>query len=472
LPRLGAPVPVEIEKCGEGAASMSGPGNGLLPAEPKKVALITLGCAKNLVDSEVMLGCLWKAGYRFTPDPEAADILLLNTCGFIQPAREEAEAEIRKLVKVKTRARNKMLVVAGCYVERSAGLLRQKFPEVDLWTGVRDFDRIVKLLEGRPFVASKRTFLYSHASPRAITTPRSWAYIKVSEGCSHRCSFCTIPSIKGPYRSRSRSSILTEAETLVGAGVREVNLISQDTTYFGRDRGEQNGLARLLHDLIFIRGLEWVRILYAHPGEVRPALLEVMKERKICPYFDIPLQHVSRPILKGMKRGLDGPRALRLIELVRREIPDAAIRTSLIVGFPGEGKREFRELSDFVRRARFDHLGVFTYSPEEESAAAGLGDPVPERAKRARRDEILGIQASISREINGKYIGQTLDVLLEESGKPETGAWVGRTRYQAPEVDGVVLIKDRIPEPGALGPLRKVEIISRDVYDLIGMFAR
>ncbi len=452
----------------DGSKARGSRGNDSPRPGPRKVALITLGCAKNLVDSEVMLGCLWKAGFEFTADPEAADILLLNTCGFIRPAREEAEAEIRRLVKVKMGAKNKRLVVAGCYVERSAGLLKQKFPGVDLWTGVRDFDRIVKLLEGQPFVSSRRTFLYSHSSPRAVSTPRSWAYIKVSEGCSHRCSFCSIPSIKGPYRSRSRSSIVTEARTLVSAGVREINLISQDTTYFGRDRGEPDGLARLLRDLISIRGLEWVRILYAYPEELSPSLLEVMREKKICPYFDIPLQHVSGRILKTMKRGLDGPRALRLIELLRREIPDAAIRTSLIVGFPGEGRREFRELLDFVRRARFDHLGVFTYSPEEETAAAGFGDPVSERAKRARRDEILAIQASISWENNAKFIGRTLDVLLEGPGKPEVGAWIGRTRFQAPEVDGVVLIKGFLPEPGPPGPLLKVEIVSRDVYDLIG----
>jgi len=469
--RLAGRIPQPPRKNDEGTGSKSRIVNESFTARLKTAALITLGCAKNLVDSEVMLGCLWKEGYRFTSDPAAADVVILNTCGFIRPAREEAEAEIQKLVRIKKRSPGQKLVVAGCYVEKSRALLIKKYPDVDLWTGVSDFNRIVRLVEGKPIVPSKNAFLYNHASPRAVSTPHSWAYIKISEGCSHRCSFCSIPSIKGRFRSRSRPSIIKEARILTNAGVREINLISQDTTYYGRDRGEKYGLAALLRDLLSVRQLEWVRILYGYPEEIHPPLLEVMKEKKICPYLDIPFQHASARILQGMKRGLDGPRALRLIDKIRKEIPDAALRTSLIVGFPGEGEREFRELAGFVRRARLDHLGVFTYSPEEGTAAAALGDPVPEKTKQARREEILEIQSSISRENNGKYIGRILDVLLEGPLHDEPGGWVGRTRYQAPEVDGVVLVKGGSPGRTFSEPIRKVEIVSADVYDLIGMFA-
>lgn len=437
----------------------------------KSVALITLGCAKNLVDSEVMLGFLAEAGYRIVTDPVSADILILNTCGFIKPARDEAEGEIRKLIRLKRRSPDKRLVIAGCYVERKRDVLTKKYPEVDFWLGVKEFDRIGPALEDRSFRPGSHTFLYSDASPRLVSTPRPWAYIKISEGCSHQCAFCSIPLIKGPYRSRSFASIVREAEELARRGAKEVNLVSQDTTFFGRDRGREDGLVDLLRKLSAVQGVEWIRILYGYPEEIRPPLLEAMKERKVCSYLDIPFQHSHPSIIKSMKRGMDGDRALRLIEKIRKTLPDAALRTSLVVGFPGEGKREFNHLRRFVEEAAFDHLGVFTYSPEEGTTAFPLGDPIPEEEKQKRRKEIMEIQAGISLRINRKYVGGRIKVLVEGRLEEKTDVWAGRGRFQAPEVDGAVFIRSPLSRDEALRhPIREVEIVSAEVYDLQGKF--
>jgi ribosomal protein S12 methylthiotransferase len=434
----------------------------------KSVALLTFGCAKNLVDSEVMLGYLRQAGYATATDEKRADILILNTCGFIRPAREEVEQGIDRAVSLKRRHPEKRLAVTGCYVERSLDELRPKYPEVDVWMGVRDFDNIVPALEGRRFRPGRSAFLCGPASPRLLSTPATWAYLKVSEGCSHQCSFCAIPRIKGPYRSRTTSSILTEARELVRLGVREINLVSQDTTYFGRDRGRKDALADLLNKLADVRGLRWIRFLYGYPEEVTPALLDAMTGTRVCRYLDLPFQHADTGVLKRMRRSLDGRRALKLVENIRKKLPGASLRTSLIVGFPGEGRREFAVLREFVREARFDHLGVFAYSPEPGTPAFGLGDPVPAREKLERQQEIMVLQAGISREINRRYLHTTLDVLLEAPVAGRRDAWTGRARFQAPEVDGVVRVRGRRPCPVGVRAMEKVEIVAAQVYDLRG----
>jgi len=433
----------------------------------RTVALITYGCAKNLVDSEVMAGHLLQAGYAMTGDPAKADILLLNTCGFIQPAKDEAVQGIAEALAVKKKNPRARVVVAGCYAERAREELTARFPNVDLWTGVKDFDKIVPLLSGKDVRPSTDTFLYSHRSPRAVSTPAGWAYLKVSEGCSHGCAFCAIPSIKGRYRSRPVSSIVQEARTLAARGVREINLISQDTTFFGRDKGRPDGLARLLGALIDVKGISWIRVLYGYPEEITDGLLEVMRDPKICPYFDIPFQHADRSILRAMKRSLDAGRALKLLDKIRKTVPETAIRTSLIVGFPGEGRGAFKALAAFVREALFDHLGVFTYSSEDGTSAAALGDPVPGNIKEARRNEILEIQAGISASKLQSYIGKTLDVLIEGRSDTSRRTWRGRTQFQAPEVDGAVVVEaswDRLENL-----IRRVKITSSDVYDLRGI---
>ncbi|MGZ5486984.1 MAG: 30S ribosomal protein S12 methylthiotransferase RimO [Candidatus Aminicenantales bacterium] len=434
----------------------------------KKVALVSLGCAKNLVDSEVMLGVLKKAGYGFVPRPEEADIIIINTCGFIGPAREEAEEAIASVLGLKRADPGKRVVAAGCYVERDSAGLRAKFPEVDAWTGVRSFDEIAAIVEGRPKSGADRTFLYSDASPRLVSTPGTWAYVKISEGCSHRCGFCAIPSIKGPYISRSAASIVREARTLAGLGVKEIDLISHDTTWFGRDRGLRDGLAGLLERLARVPGLEWIRFLYGYPEEITGPLLDVMAGPKICRYFDIPFQHADPVLLRAMKRGLDATRAIRLIDRIRSRLPGAAIRTSLIVGFPGEGKKEFAALKRFIQEARFDHLGVFAYSPEKDTAACALPETVSGEEKEDRRREIMILQAEISLAHNQSRVGQAIDVIIEgpESGTP--GLWTGRGCFQAPEVDGVVhfTLPPGLTEPPS--PLVTVRIESADAYDLVG----
>ena len=444
---------------------------GVRRAGGKTVALISLGCAKNLVDSEVMLGALKAAGYALTGRAEDADTVVVNTCGFIGPAREEAESTLAEVLRMKRKDPRKRIVAAGCHVERDRARLEREFPGVDAWTGVRSFDRIVAIVEDIAFREPGRTFLYSDASPRLVTTPGAWAYVKISEGCSHRCGFCAIPLIKGPYVSRSAASILREVRALAALGVREIDLISHDTSWFGRDRGLRDGLARLLERLARVAGIAWLRFLYGYPEEITDRLLEAMAGPKICRYFDIPFQHADPGLVKAMRRGLDGTRALRLLDRIRTKLPEAAVRTSLIVGFPGEGKKEFAALRRFVEAARFDHLGVFAYSPERGTASAGLIDRVPFEEKEARRREIMEIQASISREKNETRIGRTIDVLVEGPDAASPGRWTGRGRFQAPEVDGIVRfsLPPGMSEPPA--PIVRVAIASADDYDLFGTLA-
>jgi ribosomal protein S12 methylthiotransferase len=439
-----------------------------VPRAPRTVALISLGCAKNLVDSEVMLGALRQSGYAFAARPEDADIIVVNTCGFIGPAREEAEEALRRVLRLKRFRPGRTVVAAGCYVERDRAGLQRRFPGVDAWTGVRNFDEIAALVEGRPSARRARTFLYSDASPRLVTTPGAWAYVKISEGCSRRCGFCAIPLIKGPYVSRSIASVVREARTLAGLGVKEVDLVSHDTTRFGRDRGVGGGLARLLERLGQVDGLAWIRFLYGYPEEITTALLEAVAGPKICRYFDLPFQHADPAILRAMGRGLDAARALGLIERIRTRLPGAAIRTSLIVGFPGEGRKEFAALKRFVAAARFDHLGVFAYSPERGTPACDLPETVSPEEKEDRRSEIMTLQAGISLALNRNRVGQTIGVLVEGPDPSRPGRWVGRARFQAPEVDGVVRfgLPAGMTEPPA--SLVEIKLDSADAYDLCG----
>lgn len=431
----------------------------------KKVALITLGCAKNLVDSEVMLGYLVKNNYSLVTDLHEADVIVVNTCGFIRPARLEAHKALNEAIKAKKEGRNKKVMATGCYVEKNRSDLSTKFPEVDYWVGVTDFDKIVPILERKPYKRSSQCFLYDHLSPRILSTPSPWAYIKISEGCSHHCSFCAIPLIKGPYRSRQIQSIVEEATMLNSQGVIEINLVSQDSTYFGHDLGLKDGLSALLGKLLET-GVEWIRVLYGYPEEISDPLLEIMQEKKICSYLDIPFQHANSSLVKKMRRGLDGKRALRLIKKIRSKLPDVALRTSLIVGFPGEGKREFGDLLDYVKAARFDHLGVFTYSPEDGTPCFSLGDTIKERIKLERKEKILQLQAEISYQNNARFLGQDIDVLIEGHVKGEPKVLRGRTQQQAPEVDGVVFIEEDTIRADIIGSIQRVEITDRDVYDL------
>ncbi len=431
-------------------------------------AIINFGCAKNLVDSEVMAGRLLAAGYGLVSEPGQADVLILNTCGFIRPARDEADGGIQAALAEKAKRPGVRIIVTGCYAEKEGPGLAARFPGVNAWLGVKDYGRIAEAVEGRSFRPGRRTFLYDYRSPRALSTPPGWAYLKVSEGCSHACAFCAIPSIKGPYRSRPMASIVAEARDLASRGVRELVLISQDTTSYGCDLGLRDGLARLLRELLKCTDLPWIRFLYGYPEEISDSLLEAMSAPRLCPYFDLPFQHASSTVLRRMKRAAGSLRALRLLEKIRKRLPDAAIRTSLIVGFPGEGPAEFKELRAFVREARFDHLGVFTYCREEGTSAATYGDPVPAKEKERRRNALMEIQAAISAEKLASFRGRTLEVVRDEP-RPEAPGWLAaRTRFQAPEVDGAVFI--RPPAPAWKSPLGRVKIISTGTYDLRGIF--
>lgn len=434
----------------------------------KKVALISLGCAKNLVDSEVMLGYLEKSGYGFVTDTQQADVLIVNTCGFIQPAKDEANETLEKAIETKKEGADKKLIAVGCYVERNLHELERAYPDVDVWMGTRDFDRIVQAVEGLPYKHSAQSFLYDHKTPRLISTPKPWAYVKISEGCSHHCSFCAIPRIKGTYHSRTISSIKKECVRLASQGVKEINLISQDSTYYGRDKGNTNGLSMLLEGLLDIENIEWIRILYGYPEEISESLLDIMQEEKICSYLDIPFQHADPKIIKAMKRGLDGNRSLKLIDKIRTKLPDISLRTTIIVGFPGEGEEEFLRLKGFVQSAQFDHLGVFAYSPEEGTDCFSLGDPVEKSVKQERSEEIFQIQAEISFKKNRECVGQILDVLVEGHLKDNQDVLLSRGKFQAPEVDGVVLINVDRDLPDFVNSIQKVEITDSDVYDLIG----
>ncbi len=434
----------------------------------KRVALITLGCAKNLVDSEVMLGYIKKNGYRLTVDLHKADIIIINTCGFIQPARKESRDSISEALALKNKRQDLKVIDTGCYAERSLPELKNDFPEVDAWTGVKDFDKIIPIIEEKPYSHSSECFLYDHTSPRLFSTPSSWTYLKISEGCSHRCGFCAIPLIKGPYRSRTVDSIVQEAEYLSDLGYKEINLISQDTTYYGRDLGLKDGLFYLLKKLLAIKNLGWIRILYGYPEEVNDDLLEIMQEKKICSYLDIPFQHSHPKIIKLMKRNMEGRKSLALIDKIRKKIPDVSLRTSLVVGFPAEGEKEFLDLKGFVKEACFDHLGVFTYSQEEGTGCYPMGDPIDEATKNTRRNEILELQSKISFQINQKYIDQTIEILIEGRIARDPSLIQGRTFYQAPEVDGVVYIDAPQVTPQIINTFQKVEITDGDVYDLYG----
>lgn len=434
----------------------------------KKVALISLGCAKNLVDSEVMLGYLKRSGYDLAADSGDADAVIINTCGFISDARSESEAALQNAIAEKLRSPGKKIIAAGCYVEVERGKLKEKYPEVDAWIGVKDFNHVVEVLEGRSYAAGESCFLYSHDTPRLLSTPPGWAYVKIAEGCSHACSFCSIPRIKGRYVSRTIDSIYAEAQNLADNGVKEIILTSQDSTYYGRDLGIKEGLAQLLEKLLETAGLEWIRFLYAYPDEVSDTLIDIMQEEKVCSYLDVPLQHADPRILKAMRRKTDTAQSLKFLRKVRKKIPDIALRTSLIVGFPGEGRKEFKTLKTFVRQARFDHLGVFTYSREMHTGAYELGDTVKEEEKEKRKQEIMDIQADISAHRNKSYLKQKIPVLIDGRLAEDPSIIAGRGRFQAPEVDGVVYADTEDDRRDYAGAIIPVEITACDEYDLYG----
>ena len=454
-PEEGEAQAAHITAKGDVWASNSRDYDSLLFGAPRLVRNLTISGRRKLPRKQIYVDVL----------PE---IVILNTCGFIEPARQEANQALKETVKLKRKAQEKKIIAVGCYVERDKKSLIDKYPEVDLWLGVNDFDKIVQVIQGKPFKKSKTCFLYNHTSPRHLSTPPAWTYVKISEGCSHQCSFCSIPLIKGSYRSRNIPSILKEVEELASKGIKEINLVSQDSTYFGKDKGLDDELSFLLQELLKIKKIEWIRVLYGYPDEISDLLLEVMQDEKICSYLDIPFQHSDPEIIRKMKRGMDGKRSLKLVHNIRQKIPDIALRTSLVVGFPGEGKKEFEGLKKFVKEARFDHLGVFTYSKEEGTDSFSFGDSIRESVKIRRKEKIMEIQAEISYENNQKYLNKQFDVLIEGMQMGNSSTLVGRGKFQAPEVDGIIFIDPVLQVNEVINTIQTVEIHSVDIYDLYG----
>ena len=459
-----------------------------------KVGFLSLGCPKNLVDGEVMMGLAREAGHEITPDSAAADVLIVNTCAFIDRAKEESVDAILEMAELKKAAGGKRLIVTGCLAERYRDQLRQDIPEIDAVLGTGDVPEIVGAIAGasgaspvslfrsrddaergtRHSALGTRpaddlpTYLYDASTPRVLTTPRHYAYVKVAEGCDYTCAFCIIPTLRGKYRSRSEDSIVKEAEQLAARGVKELLLISQDTTFFGIDRGERGALARLLRRLNRVDGIAWIRLLYLYPTTISDDVLDAMAESdKVCRYIDLPLQHASAEVLRRMRRPGNRDAYDKLLGRIRRRMPDVTLRTTFIVGFPGETEADVAELSSFVRDTGFDHVGVFTYSHEEGTRAFGLEDDVPPAVKTKRQAALMNLQRGIVRDRNKSRVGDAVSVLVDGPSPDSDLVWQGRVRGQAPDIDSVTYFDAVDPStliPGTLVPAR---ITGAREYDLV-----
>jgi len=472
---------------------------------PQKVGFVSLGCPKNLVDSEVMMGLLARAGAELTHRTEDADVIVVNTCSFIESAQQESVNTILEMAGHKTGGKAKKLVVAGCLVERFREQIQKDIPEVDAVVGTGELEKILAatgvahaptiarsdspfvVLPSRPegdaraaqgrfsreswkgAIGDLPNYLYDDATPRILATPRHMAYIKIAEGCDHPCTFCIIPQLRGQFRSRRFESVVAEAERLAQSGVREITLIGQDTTCYGEDFGLKDGLALLLEKLAGIPDLRWVRFLYAYPNKITGKLLEtIAQHEKICSYMDVPLQHASASVLKRMKRGGGADVFLRSISKMRRTVPDLTLRTSFIVGFPGETETDFEELCDFVREAQFDWMGAFAYSDQEGAAAFSQEKKLSPREIERRRKHLMAIQRQISKKKKKALVGREFDLLLEGESEETELLLEGRTPMHAPEIDGKVFVNDFAeevdPQPGHF---YRCQVTEAHDYDLV-----
>jgi ribosomal protein S12 methylthiotransferase len=453
-----------------------------------KVGLISLGCPKNLVDSEVMLGLAREAGHELTTDAASADVLVVNTCAFIDKAKQESIDTILEMAQHKTSGSCRRLVVTGCMAERYRDELKRQIPEIDAVLGTGEVPEIVGAIEGtqKPLtffraadlevashqspVASRElpTYLYDADTPRYFATPKHYAYLKVAEGCDYTCAFCIIPTLRGNYRSRSSDSIVREARSLAARGVKELLLISQDTTFYGIDRGERGALARLLRELNAVDGLEWIRLLYLYPTTIDEATLAAMAEcEKVCKYIDLPLQHASSDVLKRMKRPGTRKTYDALLSRIRERVPGVSLRTTFIVGFPGETDADVDELCAFMGDHAFDHVGVFTYSHEEGTSAHDLEDDVPARAKQARQRRVMSLQKRLSRRHQRSRIGERTRVMVDGPSPDHELVLKGRLSTQAPDIDASVFLTDCDPSSLRPGTLVEVEIVDAREYDLV-----
>src|SRR5664279_901456 len=439
-----------------------------------KVGFISLGCPKNLVDSEVMMGLLAREGYELTPRADDAEILVVNTCSFIESAQKESIDTILEMAEHKKFGAAKKLIVAGCLVERFRDQILEQVPEVDAVVGTGEVERIIEAVEGdlRVLPAKPPSFLYHDLTPRVLTTPKHQAYIKIAEGCDHPCTFCIIPELRGAFRSRRFESVLREAENLAAAGTREITLIGQDTTSYGEDLGLRDGLAQLLEKLADVEDLLWVRFLYAYPNRVTQKMLDTIAAHpKLAKYIDMPLQHASRNVLARMKRGSSGNAFLKLLDRMRATIPGVALRTSFIVGFPGETDADFDELCQFVSAAKLDWMGVFEYSDVDNAESYPLDGKVDVESITERRNQLMALQKKISREKLRACKGRTETALVEGPSSDNPLVWEARLESMAPDIDGKLYLTDiELPsgEIAGIGDVARVEITRTDAYDLIG----
>ena len=471
---------------------------------PTKVGFVSLGCPKNLVDSEVMMGLLSRAGAELTPKAEDADIIVVNTCSFIESAQQESVNTILEMAQHKAGGSAKKLIVAGCLVERFRNDIQKNIPEVDAVVGTGELENILQAAgiqpkprpsTASPFniltsraegdsreaagrfsrenwdgaVADLPNYLYDEETPRVLATPKYSAYIKIAEGCDHPCAFCIIPQLRGKFRSRRFESVVSEAERLARNGVREITLIGQDTTCYGEDLNLKDGLALLLEKLAQIEDLRWVRFLYAYPNKITGRLLDTIASHpKICSYVDVPLQHAAPAVLKRMKRGAGSDIFLKSIEKIRRTIPNVTLRSSFIVGFPGETEQDFEELCQFVQTAQFDWMGAFAYSDQEGAGAFALDQKLSSREIEHRRKKLMQIQQRISRKRKKTLVGREFDILLEGPSSESDLLWEGRTEMHAPEIDGKVYVTDFAgvsdPQPGNF---YRCEVTESHDYDLV-----
>jgi ribosomal protein S12 methylthiotransferase len=475
-----------------------------ITTEPVKVGFVSLGCPKNLVDSEVMMGLVARAGAEITPRAEEADVIVVNTCSFIDTAQQESVNTVLEMAQHKAAGRAKKLVVAGCLVERFRTEIQKNIPEVDAVIGTGELEGILAAAgitsspsrnDNSPFVvlpsraeaaaraeqgrftrdewqgaiADLPNYLYDENTPRVLATPRWTAYIKIAEGCDHPCSFCIIPQLRGKFRSRRFESVVAEAQRLAQSGVREITLIGQDTTCYGEDLALKDALPLLLERLALIEELRWIRFLYAYPNKITGRLLgTIARHQKICSYIDVPLQHASAALLKHMKRGGGHEVFLRSIEKMRDAIPGLTLRTSFITGFPGETERDFAELCDFVRAAEFDWLGVFGYSDEEGATSRALGGKLPRQEIERRRRKLMQLQKEISRRKKKLLVGRRFDLLLEGPSADTDLLWEGRTEMHAPEIDGKVFVNDFGDRTDVRpGDFYRCEVTEAHDYDLV-----
>ena len=424
--------------------------------DKKTLNLISLGCAKNLVDSEILLGGLNKTNIDITDDPEKAETIVVNTCGFLDIAREESVDTILQAAEMKKTGSLKELVVMGCLSERYPDELKKEIPEVDRIFGSNDHKQIVSFLTGKDFAKDDPLFF------RSLMTPRHYAYVKIAEGCDNGCSFCSIPLMRGLQKSRTIPAIMEEAERLVANGTKELLVIAQDSTSYGWDLEKKVYLSDLLRELNTINDLEWIRVHYAHPAHLSQRIIDAIADcDKVCNYLDMPIQHASDDVLKSMRRGLGQDGIRNRISRLRQSMPNIGLRTTLIVGYPGETEKNYIELRNFVEEIRFDRLGVFTYSEEEGTLAEDLADDIPRETKDARKNEILELQHDISLDKNEQFIGKTIKVVIDKSGQEVS---VGRSEFDSPEIDNIVHVGGN----AEIGTYHQVKIMDANEYELIG----